>query len=470
MNAVEKSTVPLYKRRWMHLLLLLIVASSVFINSAGNDFVWDDVDLIAENLTIRDPGNLGKVFSTHYWDVGTPKDRISGNYRPATVASFLLNYQLTGPSPAGFRVVNIALHALNTCLVYLLSTLLGLPAFCAVAAGLIFATHPVHVEPVVWITGRCELMACCGLLSALCCYLKSRQNKCLSFYLFSLLLFATALFSKESALAFVPIVVCCEMALHAERQEGLSTLLRRLWILAPFLIVACVFMVIRYMVVGAIADQGSDPGFFFQGNSPLDIFLTMVKVLAYYWVLLGFPLKLSAHYDQNDFPVPQSLLEPSFLTAVAAHLTVLVVIGFLVKRKKHIHAFAVVWVYLALLPYFHIIHFEWLLAERFLYNPSVGFAMALAAGLHAVVKRFDDKGKMLSVLLVAVVLLFSVRTVARNYDWRNEIAFFGDLVRQKPDLLGARVGYGNALLKAGRYQESVIEFKAAEELKRVGDK
>ena len=126
---------------WKHLACVTIVAILVFINSISNEFIWDDVYLIVDNPTIREPGNIGKAFTTHYWDLGDKKARIAGNYRPLTIASFILNYQLTGPSPEGFRIVNIAIHALNSCLLYILALLLGLPSLCALAAGLIFACH-----------------------------------------------------------------------------------------------------------------------------------------------------------------------------------------------------------------------------------------------------------------------------------------------------------------------------------------
>jgi len=469
-NSAELATVPLFRRSWIHILLLLILSSSIFINSVKNEFVWDDVSLIAENMTIRGTGSLGKVFTSHYWDLGGDNDRISGNYRPLTVASFMLNYQLAGSSPAGFRIVNIAIHSLNTCLVYVLALLLGVPSLYALAAGLIFAVHPAHVESVVWITGRCELMACTGLLSSLCFFLQFRKQRELKYYLLSLFMFIGAVLSKESAFALIPILLCYEIITLQPKQMKIGVLFRRLWRIVPFIVIAVVFLWLRYRIVGAIADQGSAPGFFFQGNTGQDIFVTMVKVFAYYWLLLGFPLKLSAHYDQTDFPVPASLLDSSFVLSLSLHLLLTVFIVFMYKREKSIIAFAAAWVYLALLPYSHIIHFEWLMAERFLYIPSVGFVIACVLLIPQKTGWAGVKSPVSILLLLCVLVFFGFRTAKRNCDWRNELSLFGALARAKPDLLGARIGYGNALLKAGKYEDALVEFKAADRLKSGGEK
>jgi len=455
--------------RIAHLALLLTVACAVYANSIGNDFIWDDVELIENNPLIRNPGNLRKIATTHYWDLGKEGERVIGNYRPLTVASYLLNYQVAGADPAAFRVVNIALHALNTCLVYLLCAVLGLSWPAALVAGLLFAVHPVHVEAVVWITGRGELLACFGLLAAMYFHLRHRRDGAPSQVAASVVFFLLALLSKESAIAFIPIVIGLEIVLSLAEGAPASRVRSRVLSCLPYLLVSLAFLAVRYAVLGGAEDRGAGPGTFFLGSTAAEIFLTMVKVFAKYWALLLFPAKLSAHYDQIDIPVPESLLDPSFLAAVGVHVAVLAAIIALFRTKRHLAAFALSWVYLALLPYSHLVHFEWLMAERFLYIPSVGIALAAALAVEAV-RRTDraptrrTAGAVASAALCAIALL-AVRTVDRNRDWAHETEFFGVLAADKPTLAGARLGYGKALEKVGRYEEALTEYEAVVRLR-----
>src|SRR5438093_11013670 len=76
--------------------------------------------------------------------------------RQLTFFSFYLNYLAGGTSPAGFHVVNVALHLANAVLLYLL---LGrfFERWIAVAAAVVFLAHPIQTEPVLYIYERSTL-------------------------------------------------------------------------------------------------------------------------------------------------------------------------------------------------------------------------------------------------------------------------------------------------------------------------
>ena len=456
------------RTRIAHLVLLLTVACGVYANSIGNDFIWDDVELIQNNPLIRNLGNIGRIATTHYWDVEKPGERVTGAYRPLTVASYLLNYQVAGADPASFRAVNIVLHGLNTCLVYLLCMVLGLSWPAAFVAGLLFAVHPVHVEAVVWITGRAELLSCFGLLAATYFHLRHRRDGGSSRLAAAAVFFLLALLSKESAIAFVPIVFALEVVLTSAEGAPASRLRSRLPSCLPYVVIALAYLSLRHAMVG-VEDRGTGPGTFFLGSTAREVFLTMVKVFARYWGLLLFPAKLSAHYDHTDVPPPESLLEPSFIAAVAVHVLLLAAVAALFRTKRHLAAFALAFVYLALLPYSHVVHFEWLMGERFLYIPSIG--VALAAALAVETARQTDgalpprTARALVAAGLCAVAVLAVRTVVRNRDWANETEFFGALAREKPTLPGARLGYGRALEQAGRFDEAIAEYEALARLR-----
>nr|CAD7399467.1 unnamed protein product [Timema cristinae] len=118
---------------------------------------------------------LSNLLRNDFW--GTPMNHggSHGSYRPLCVLSFRLNYLLGGFRPWGYHLVNLLLHCLATSLVVrLASTLLPLesaaPRISVAATGLLFASHPIHVEAVAGVVGRADLAACVFYLSSFLCY------------------------------------------------------------------------------------------------------------------------------------------------------------------------------------------------------------------------------------------------------------------------------------------------------------
>src|SRR5438309_12037365 len=86
-------------------------------------------------------------------------------YRPLIIATFSLDRLVDGAT--WFHAVNVFWHAAAAVVVAALARhWAGLRG--ALAAGVIFAVHPVHVEAVANVVGRAELMA--GLFTMLAVY------------------------------------------------------------------------------------------------------------------------------------------------------------------------------------------------------------------------------------------------------------------------------------------------------------
>ena len=83
------------------------------------------------------------------------------SYRPVTSLTYWAQSRLSGPGAWGFKAVNILLHCLNTLLLHclvssahrrlVLTTSSSAPGLLT---SLMFACHPVHVEPVLSVVGR----------------------------------------------------------------------------------------------------------------------------------------------------------------------------------------------------------------------------------------------------------------------------------------------------------------------------
>jgi hypothetical protein len=140
--------------------LLVAMALAAYWPATGCGYIWDDDAYVVENEALRSAGGLWDIW-TDVWE--TPQ------YYPLVHSTYWLEYHLWGLNPAGYHVVNILLHALGAVLLWRVLALLRLPGAWVAAA--VFALHPVHVESVVWITERKNVLSGVFYLAAALAYL-----------------------------------------------------------------------------------------------------------------------------------------------------------------------------------------------------------------------------------------------------------------------------------------------------------
>jgi tetratricopeptide (TPR) repeat protein len=174
---------------------------------------------------------------------------------------------------------------------------------------------------------------------------------------------------------------------------------------------------------------------------------------------LLYPIRLVADYSYNAFPLSVSLKDPSAVTA----LLLLLLIGYITLRLLTNHklmAFGIAWFFITLLPVCHIFPHHELLAEHYLYLPSVG--LCLAAALTG--ESFLVKGKhtvLLAFCFIAVLTLFSLRIADRNRDWSDSLTLYEKTVKTAPQGARAHSNLGEAYASRGRIDEAIAACKRA---------
>ena len=204
---------------------LLFSATYISYSSAlDNTFVWDSIYYVVNNphITNINFDNILWALSTNYLS----------NWHPLTWLSYMLDYQVYGGlSPRGFHLTNIILHGFNSWLVFHLTLFIltineqhnppnpsvtssANANVAALAAALLFATHPQHVESVAWVAERKDLLFMLFLLLSFIAYVKftaRHQANRFAYYIASLLLFALALASKPMAVTFPAILLIADI-------------------------------------------------------------------------------------------------------------------------------------------------------------------------------------------------------------------------------------------------------------------
>jgi tetratricopeptide (TPR) repeat protein len=472
-------------------IIIALLSFIAFSNTLNNDFIWDDQKVLLENENIRSlDGSHLKDFFTSSEAYNFAKGQ---NYRPIALLSFAIIYKTLGPGPSGFHLVNVLIHTLNSVLVFFLVYLVLtttatkdsaprvegenepisiftaylLPAFIT---GLLFATHPIHTEAVGWCKQLEDLLALFFMLSTFYLYIKSRakakasQSTVTVYYVLSIFFFVIALFSKEMAVTLPLILLVYDLTLGDEFEIGkkgkgtydLQFFLHHLIRYIPYWLLTVLYLVARTLVLKQVAEDE----FLIVGGIALTgipKFFAIVKGIAYYIKLLVFPVNLSADY--LTFPVSLSI-DWQVVLSLSVLTTIFVAAAVLYKYSRVV-TFSILWFFITLLPVSNIINLRILIAERFLYIPSLGFCLFVALGLVWIYKSCPEGEKIVIVALIAIVTFYTVGTIQRNRVWKSGYTFWSNVIEKYPDNARARYNMGAAYFNRKQFKKSINEYQEA---------
>ena len=426
-------------------LLLGALAVLAFINAVpARDFIRDDRYVIAENPLLRSWSSLPKLLSTGYWEGPMGSEAPVQEYRPALMLSYFLTARAAGMSPTAFLAGNIALHAINTLLVFLI--LRGrLGSGTALLAGALFAVLPVHVESVVYISGRSELLVAFFLL--LCWFALDGDHP-----RSAVACFLGALLSKEQAVLFPLVLVMDDWAM--DRRFDARALTRRY---APFAVATLAYLGLRAAVLSRSFHGGQD---YFAGASYGVRLMTMSRFAWQHYALPAFTgLGLQSEFVRPFFR-DSSLTDPTGWAAVAGWLVVIAAALYAFFRRRASWGFWTASSLLWLLPVSNlVIKLDTIGAERFLYLPSVGVC-ALIAMLIAALRP----PKLSAAASAVAVCWFALIGAKRNRVWASQLSYYERAVQDNPLSSRAQSGLGAAFIETGRPKEAEAAFERSLDL------
>lgn len=454
------AALPVWLRPAPAVALLGVLILLVYLNSIPNEFVFDDLGLIVKKTSIRDLSQIPTLLGFYG----------GGAYRPIRTISHALDYALFGLNPAGYRTVNIALHIVNSALVFsMVRTLLRNPRPALLAAAL-FAVHPIQTESVAYISGRRDLLFTLFYLLGFVWYIRYRETGQPKYLLLTGTGYLLSLLSKEMGIT-LPILCAGYDIIRSMPVEAAAGPAASWRALAGG--VRAALSRNRLLYAGATGGLLALMAFYvFQANPShhremyggglWPTLLTGTRIFAHYLKLIVFPATLNADYSYNAFPVSQSITEPSVILSV-------IVLGATWWGIYHLFsldrwaAFGGFWFFITLLPVSQIIPHHEMLAEHYLYLPSAG--LFLTAGL--LLERLLARQRQQTALVVAfavIVVLLGARTAMRNRDWQNSETLWTKTVETAPGSARAHTNLGEVALRKGRFQQAYQEFRTALEI------
>ncbi|OGW74591.1 MAG: hypothetical protein A2Z72_03655 [Omnitrophica bacterium RBG_13_46_9] len=450
------------------LFLIISIGIIAYSGSLGGDFIWDDAAFIIYNDFIKDLSLIPAYFMSQD---ALAKGVLSGeNYRPFLSLSYALDYSVWRLNPLGYHITNLFFHILNAIILFFIVLSLVKNRLIGLLASLFFLTHPIQTESVTWISGRSDVLFLFFYLASLAAYI-NRGDKGHLLYSASILLFACSMLSKEMA-ASLPVVLILYDSFYGKKEKISERAIRYL----PFFLILELYIIVRFDIIGKLAQCD-----YWTGNIYTTA-LSMSRGVIYYIRLLVYPVGLCADY--LTFPVSRSIRDVPTVISIAAIALLLAGAIRLRRLNRHI-SFSVLWFFITLGPVTNIIPIQILIAERFLYLPSIGYCIIIAVSVVWLFEKLKktEQGRIAagaqslimlktlrySVICFAAILVcvYACLTARRNADWANEIVFNKKIIESFPDNYRARlnlsVGYYNAGEIDKSYEEAVKAAKTAPE-------
>jgi tetratricopeptide (TPR) repeat protein len=408
-------------------LLLAGAAVLPYLNALRSAFQFDDYNVIVDNPAV------------HSW-TAFMADAGQG-IRPVLKLSYTLNW-LADPGPAGFHLVNVAVHAANTLLVYFLSLRLGKPTEAglpsrpagavSLLAALLFAVHPVQTEGVTYVCGRSvSLMGFFYLASLLAYDRGARGGDRLLLWLVSPAFFLLAVLTRETALT-LPAALALWEAPH--------------WILLGLLL----FWLAARPAAADLYLYGLTK------RSVADNALSQVNGVTYLLSRLLF-----AHRLNIDPDLPVLTGWSLALAAQAVFLASLLALGTIALRRRPRLGFGLLWFFLQLLPTNSLIPRLDIANERHLYLAAWGLFLPLGEVMGTAWREEAGSARGRKVAVAAALAAAALLTVVRNHDYRSEVALWERTALLSPGKPRVHNNLGYAYQLAGEPEKAARSYEEA---------
>ena len=458
-------------------LCLGLVTAAVYWPVRHFAFVnYDDPVYIYQNRHLQ----AGLTANALGWALTTGLDQ----WMPVTWMVRILEWRFFGPDAGGHHVVNVVFHIANTLLLFtVLRRMTGAVWRSAFVAGL-FALHPLHVEPVAWVTGFKDVLSTCFWMLTVWAYAKYVQQRNIerrtptasqppvaafrlppsAFYSLSLFLFALGLMSKPMVvtLPFVLLLLdywplgrtrWAKPALIQVSGQSFTEVLREspsqlLKEKIPFLVLTAVSCVLTFQArhgAGTLASLRTVP----LGDRVANALISYVIYLRQ----LIWPGGLTVFYPYRRWPWDMAV-------EAGALLVLLTVVVFWRARREPSLVVGWLWYLGTLVPVLGLIQVGSLsMADRYTYLPLIGLFIMVAWSVPGDVlerRAWKLTAWVVPAMVLAVCAVLS--QVQLGY-WRNSETLFRHAVSVTPNNWLAHDDLGVALQSEGRITEAIVEYR-----------
>lgn len=429
--------------------LLVLATLLLYAPVAHHEFLvyFDDDFYVTQNPHVNtglNPANAVWAFTSFY----------EANWHPLTWLSHMVDCQLFGLRPGFHHLVNVALHAVNVLLLFVLLQRATGALWRSFLAAALFAVHPLNVETVAWVAERKSLLSAFFSLLTIAAYGWYVQRPNWKKYTVVAGAFSLALMSKPMAVS-LPLVLLLLDYWPLERYEGLP--FRRKWLRllmekAPLFLLSaasCAITMVAQRTVGAVS-----------GASDLPLSVRLENAAVSYVSYIGkviWPGKLAVFYPHpwHALPWPDVMASTVILVAITAAVCYF-------HRARYLVMGWFLFV-ITLIPVIGIVQVgRQAMADRYTYVPCVGLFIIIAWGLGSIVHATALPRIVPAVAALFLISAYAVATIRYLPHWKTGVTLFthASTVAGQPDFI-IEEGLAESLVAAGRLDEALPHYKEA---------
>lgn len=462
-------------------LLLIVVTLACFLPVVRCGFInYDDPDYFSDNPHVQSgltPGSMAWAFHT---------DQLASRY-PLTWLSFMLDVDVFGKGPAGPHFTNLLLHVANAVLLFLLLRGLTGAHWRSLLVAALFALHPLHVEPVAWISERKGVLSTFFELLALIFFVryvrqqgaKSKQqgasfSSILLPYFLSVFFFGCGLMAKPVVVTLPFVLLLLDywplqrvptfgFQVSGPSSEQLTSssppastlgprfLWRLIWEKTPFLVLSVISCLVTFLVhrkVGAVVAM-----------SEHSVGARIENALVSYARYLGktiWPMNLAIPY-----PLPKHWPWEQVVVSAIVVVGLCVAFIWLGRRRPYLWV-GWFWFLGTLVPVIGLVRWgDQAMADRFSYVPLIGLFIVLVWVAAEVCARWNVPTRTMELAAVLVLTACCARTLDQLRHWKNSETLFRHSLAVTENNYIACFSLGSALDDARRTDEALpLFFKA----------
>jgi Flp pilus assembly protein TadD len=440
-------------KNWSLLICLTLTLTllAVFYQVHNFKFInFDDPVYVTENPNIQAGLTLNAVkwaFTTGYY----------GNWNPMTWLSLMLDWQLFGSNPAGFHLTSLIFHILNTLLLFLVLKQMTNAIWQSAFVAALFALHPLHVEAVVWISSRKDILSTFFWFLTMWAYVRFVRHPKIAGYLLVVAFLVLGLLSKPMLVTLPFVFLLLDYwPLDRIKRVDWKTISQLILEKIPFFILVVVFSVIAVFTqrsIGAIV-KITELAFKYRIYNALISYVKYIEKM--FW-----PGGLAALY-------PHPVENVSVLYAVISAV-VLLTVTILVIRFAQNHRYLVTgwfWYIGTLVPVIGLVQVgRHAMADRYSYITLTGLFIIIAWSLPELLAKSPQRKIALGVSMILVLTTLGICAHRQTSYWENSDTLFSHTIEVTQDNYVVYNNLGVTYNDIGRYPEAMEAFSQAIRIK-----
>lgn len=429
--------------RYRELLISLLLTGMVLLvygQVAHFDFNnIDDQLYVTQNYHIQNGISIGGIVTVF------TSSQIA-NWHPLTLLSLMIDHEVYGLNAGGYHLTNLLFHIINTLLLFFLLSKMTGTVYRSLLVAALFGLHPMHVESVVWISERKDVLSAFFWLLTIWAYAVYVKNPGIKNYIPVFVFFALGLMSK-------PMVVTLPFVLLLLDYWPLNRLkVKKVLLLEkiPLFILTILSCVITYLVQKQAGAVGTIENF------PLDVRIYNAIVSYYRYLEKALlPLNLSVYYPHPGmWPIEQVVLAGS----------VIVLLSILIWKKKECCPYLPVgwlWYLGTLVPVIGIVQVgSQSMADRYSYIPLIGLFIMVVWGVPDLIKNRPYKQIVLGFITGLMIIVFSFLSWQRCQLWGDNVALWTDALSNYKIAFAYNLR-GLSYIEKGNYSRAIEDYSAA---------